>query len=261
MKNILFVLLICIVTLNAKINSYVTILPQKYFVQQIVGNKITIRSMFKNQYDIDKYAPSRKQKNTVSRYIDLYFTFNLMWEKKYINEFKSLNKKLKVIQLIDFDDKKYDEYRWLDPIYVKNIAKKIYKNMIKIDPNNKKIYMKNYGIFLDKLDSLYINLKRFFSNRNSKVYVFDDSFRYYFDRFNLKSELLKFNRSFLTTKEILNIKKHIKQNNIKAILLLNNKYKKEASIISKSTGIKVINIDIFGYNWLFNMNKISEAFR
>jgi hypothetical protein len=39
------------------------------------------------------------------------------------------------------------------------------------------------------------------------------------------------------------------------------KYKQKAMIISRSVGIKVINIDMFGYNWLININKISEAFK
>jgi len=262
LKNILFVLLICIVSLNAKINSYVTVLPQKYFIEQIVGNKITIRNMIKNGDNIDTYVPSLKQKNTIKKYISLYFTFNLSWEKKYIKEFRIINNNLKIIELIEFDNKMNDEYKWLDPLFVKDIINKIYNNMVIIDPNNKLIYKRNYGKFLDQLDLIYMNIKRdSLRTNNAKVFVFDDKFKYFFKRFNLKSKKLKLNKSFLTTKEILKMKEFIKNNKIKSILLLNNKYLKQANIVSKYTGIKVINIDIFRYNWLSNISKIIKAFR
>jgi ABC-type Zn uptake system ZnuABC Zn-binding protein ZnuA len=88
LKKILLILLFCIVSLDAKINSYVTILPQKYFIQQIVSDKITIRSMLKNHDNISIYKPKIKQLNTIKKYINIYFTFNLKWEKRYINDFK-----------------------------------------------------------------------------------------------------------------------------------------------------------------------------
>jgi zinc transport system substrate-binding protein len=218
--------------------------------------------MLKNHDDISIYKPKIKQLNTIKKYINIYFTFNLKWEKRYINDFKNINKNLKIIQLIDFDKKDYDEYRWLDPFFVKDIAKKIYNNMIDIDPKNKDFYSLNYGKFLDQLDQAYISIKnRTKRYKSSKVFVFNDNFNSFFNRFNLKKIDLKFDKNFLTTKEIISMKKLIKEQNIKAILLMNNQYKQKAMIISRSVGIKVINIDMFGYNWLININKISEAFK
>lgn len=244
--------------LFAKPHVYVTLEPQKFFLQKVVKTHINIRTMVKDLKSLDSFQPTRKQLNTLP-YIDAYFTFNLEVEKKYFDTFQQQNYDM---QFIDMTKDLYGRdipNIWLDPLYIKGVANNILESVIKLDPINEEIYRRNCNIFLDELDLLYIDVKYLLRSSGTKnFFVFDDSLQPFFDRFDLQSTKIDFNKSFMTTLEKRQWQKIVKENNIKTILIVNSKNLNKARIIANAVNIPILNINTLSYNWLANIHNIAN---
>lgn len=259
MGKILFILFIIFTFIDAKPHAYVTISPQKFFIEKIAKDKINIRTMIEITNEIDDFQPSTKQLNTLE-YIDAYFTLGLQIEQSFIDDLRSRNSKLLFFDLgknITKKDPKY--HNWLDPLVVKQIAYNIYEAMVILDPKNKDFYEKNHHDFLDELDRLYFDiLYTLRQSDQNNFFVFDDSLTPFFDRFNLQQIKIDFDRSFMTTPEKRQWQKIVQENKIKFILIVNSKNISKANIISKAVNIPIININTYSYNWLANIYNIAN---
>ncbi|MEA1915580.1 MAG: zinc ABC transporter substrate-binding protein [Campylobacterota bacterium] len=259
MNKILFILLFYTQIIEAKVYSYVTVLPQKYFLEQIAGDKVSVRALKPINQRLDSYKLSAKQRKTFEKYTDVYFISGLQWEKDHEIKIKQINSALNIIPINSFEDN-IDGSRWLNPLYVKKVADTIYAKLIELDPKNKIFYKYNYERFLDKLDQLYILIKHQLSdNRTNGFFVFDDSFNYFSEQFTLQPKRLKLDKPYLTTQEIIKLKKYVKKHNIKTILILNSQFIQEAKVVSKALNITITNINIYSYNWMSNIYNLVNS--
>lgn len=104
MKKIsLFLILLFVlpVTGFAKdLNIFVSILPQKYFAEQIVGNKANIDVMVLPGHSPASYNPKPSQMIKLSK-SDIYFSIGVPFEKKWM---PNIQKKYKSLDIIDCGD-------------------------------------------------------------------------------------------------------------------------------------------------------------
>ena len=195
MKKIIVVLSFCFTSLFAdKLNVTVSILPQKYFVEQIAKDKIDINVMVKPGFSPATYEPQTSQMKILSG-SQVYFSIGVPFETVWLEKFENSNKSMKVIDTSkgisklemaehehheesgheedhenekheDNHEEKHDEdhdsehnagldpHIWLDPLLVKIQAKNIYDTLVQLDTKNAAFYEKNYLEFLNNLDKL-----------------------------------------------------------------------------------------------------------
>jgi len=81
----------------------VSILPQKYFVEKIGGNAVTVTVMAAKGQDPHTYEPTASQMEGITR-ANLYFAINVPFEKQWIPKFVALNSSLDVVSLASVVD-------------------------------------------------------------------------------------------------------------------------------------------------------------
>lgn len=193
MKKLLVLLLAMSSFLLAK-EVTVSILPQKYFVEKIAGDKLNVNVMVKPGSSPATYEPKTSQMKMLSDSL-AYFSIGVPFEKVWLAKFEAANKNMLVVDTSkgieklemeahsheeeghddheehghhdEHKEDKHDDHEedahehtgldphiWLDPILVKIQAKNIYNALVKIDSKNKDFYKKNLENFLFELDAL-----------------------------------------------------------------------------------------------------------
>jgi len=95
MKKIVIILLAFSSFIIAK-EVTVSILPQKYFVKKIAGDKITVNVMVKPGASPATYEPKTSQMRMLSKSI-AYFSIDVPFENVWLDKFKTANKNMLVV--------------------------------------------------------------------------------------------------------------------------------------------------------------------
>ena len=78
------------------LNVTVSILPQKYFVEQIAQGKVTVNVMVKPGFSPATYEPQTSQMKLLSK-SQAYFFIGVPFESAWLKKFESVNKKMLMI--------------------------------------------------------------------------------------------------------------------------------------------------------------------
>ncbi|MCC8194334.1 MAG: zinc ABC transporter substrate-binding protein, partial [Deltaproteobacteria bacterium] len=77
----------------------VSIPPQKYFVEKIGGDAVSVTVMTAKGQDPHSYEPTAAQMEGISR-AELYFTIGVPFETQWVPKFRSLNPTMLVVDLL-----------------------------------------------------------------------------------------------------------------------------------------------------------------
>lgn len=253
------------------LNITVSILPQKYFIEQIAKDKVNVNVMVRAGYSPTTYEPQASQmKQLVNS--KAYFSIGVPFESVWLDKFKNTNRKMLIIDTAkdvikqeisehnhnDRHNHKHkdtlDPHIWLDPILVKIQIKNIHNALVKLDGKNEVFYTKNYNIFLTKLDSLDEQLQRILLPiKNSSFLVFHPTWGYFASRYGLKQIAIEKKGKEPKPKELIKIINVSKKHNLKAIFISPQFTQKSAKTIAKHINAKVIPIDSLAYEYDKNL--------
>jgi zinc transport system substrate-binding protein len=194
-----------------KLPVFVSIAPQKYFVQQIGKDLVDVRVMVPPGADPHTYAPKPKQMVAISK-TKLYFTIGIEFEKANLNKIISSNPHITVvhtdqgIQKIPMkahdhnehedqakhghhkksdhhveddhapgddqhDHNGLDPHIWLSPTLVKMQARTILDALLDADPTHRSDYEANYEGFIAELEKVDADLKKTFAGRHGMRFM------------------------------------------------------------------------------------------
>jgi zinc transport system substrate-binding protein len=282
MKKILLVCLMFVSSIYAQKIVTVSIVPQKYFVEKIAKDKIKVNVMVLPGFSPAIYEPKTSQMKELMN-SDIYFTIGVPFENSWLNKFKTINKKMLVVDTSK-DIKKnkmlghhhdaetkdlnkaeqnhegtLDPHIWLDPILVKVQAKNILEALVKIDSKNKKFYYNNYKDFLVELDNLNTELSGILKNiKGKKFMVFHPSWGYFAKRYGIEQESVEKEGKDPKPKEMIRLINEAKKDGIKVLFVAPQFSKTAATTISENIGGSVVEIDPLAYKWQENLIHASK---
>lgn len=242
---------------KGKLEVKTTVYPLKSFAQQIGGKYVDVESVYPNGVDPHTYDPSQKQMVDIGKSdLFVYTGDNLDPVAKKIA--KAINDKDKTLSLEASLDKnsdllkgeehehhhhgKYDPHIWLDPVISQKFAKEIKDELVEKDSEHKGYYEDNYKKLVKDLKSIDKDMKQAVKGNEGKtVYISHDSIGYLADRYNFEQEgVQNMNAEEPSQKDLTNIVKQIKKDNIKHILAEENVSNKVADTVRKETNAKTI---------------------
>lgn len=196
MKKSLFVMILLFSTLTAfaKINTVVSILPQKTFLEKIGGEHVAVTLMVTPGSSPHSFEPKPTQMKEISR-ADLYFAIGIEFEEVWLPRFNDQNQNMRIVftqkgiekmkmakhehheehdhhadkehekehQDHAHKDKKehdhdhhegMDPHVWTSPANVRIIAKNMADALIQKDPKHAGDYKTNLNAFLAEIDVL-----------------------------------------------------------------------------------------------------------
>ncbi len=258
---LLFSSLFSLALFAKKTTIIVTIEPQKYFLQKIAKDKIIIKTIFKESNFEVKFKQLTLKKLAES---DIYMTMGLDVETQFLDALKNINTKLEIFDMSQDvkkikDNEKVNPYVWMDPLKVRDIAKTIFLKLSQNDPANRRFYENNYNEFLLELDKLYLKIKKLYRNVAFSIYALDDYWDYFARRFDFP--LYKVEKRVLDAKELSTFIKKSQKRDVRIIL---SDYKTTRTVtksISTNANARVVQSEIFKYDWIGNLYLIAEKIK
>jgi zinc transport system substrate-binding protein len=190
---------------------FVSIAPQKYFVQKIGGTLVNVSILVPAGADPHTYEPKPKQMVELSKSA-LYFAVGIDFERAWLKKISATYPRMRIIHTdegiakipmsgehrqegdIHKHEKKAqhhdgapDPHVWLAPAPVKVQAAHILKALSEADPKNRLQYAAGYDAFLKELDALDGELKALFAGRKGEQFmVFHPAWGYFAESYGLE---------------------------------------------------------------------------
>ncbi len=255
----------------------VSILPQKYFTERIVGDNFHINVMVGPGHEPHDYEPLPKQMIGLAN-SKLYLSIGVPFEDQLLNKIQNINPDIKIIKtqegitlkpLSNYNDHDQhendsqeikDPHIWLSPKLVKMQAENIYNAVLSIDPGNKKFYEKNLNKFLIDLEKISQEINDTFSKINKKEFmVFHPAWGYFADEFGLRQIPIELEGKEPAPKQLLRVINLAKEKKIKVIFVQKQFSVNSARALAGEINAVVVTIDPLSEDYLNNLKNIADA--
>lgn len=257
-----------------KLEVFTSILPQKYFVEQIGGERVNVQVLVKSGKSPATYEVTPKQIIELNN-AKILFTIGVPFEKVFL---KKIGMNLKITKIVDTSyeiEKRYLKYHshdnhqhnlktkdphiWMSPILVKTQAKKIYSTLIKEDPEGKGIYEKRYKKFIEELDELDRYLKNKLNPyKGNTIFVYHPAFGYFTDEYGLYQEAIETGGKEPVPAMLEKVIQHAKEEEVKIIFVQPEFSQKSANAIAKAIDGRVVSLNPLNPDYINNMKKMAD---
>ena len=278
-RYLLLLTLLFSLTLWATPTVTVSIIPQKYFVEQIAKDLVKVNVMVGAGASPHTYEPKPAQMQMLAN-SDAYFSIGDGFEKAWLPKFKSSNPKMLMVDSIKGVQKiamaehhhegekggheeheELDPHVWLDPILVKTQARNIFDALCTLYPLHVKAFEENYQAFINSIDALDATINDTLKEvKNRSFIVFHPSFGYFAARYNLEQIPVEVSGKEVKPNELATIIKEAKEEGAKVVFVSPQFSQKSAQIIAKAIGGKILTIDPLSEKWYENMLNVAKVF-
>lgn len=266
---------------NQEINKQsvtVSVLPQKYFVEKIAGDRLNINVMIPPGASPVTYEPTPKQMKELSA-SNLYIRIgHIEFEKSWMKKLRDINPEMSVVDqavvanLIEPEYKSNDEHKhkghhhhgvdphiWTSPKEVKKQIDFLYQYLINTYPEFESDFTINYNSFLNEIDSLdsYITEQLKLYNGN-KFMIFHPALSYFARDYGLIQISIEIDGKEPTPANIQEIIKVAKEEEIKVIFVQKQFSTHNAEVIAREINGRVVQIDPLSYNWPESIKLIAD---
>ena len=244
------------------IKIFVSIPPQKFLVEQIGSNRVSVRTMVNPGSNPETYEPTPKQMAALSE-SQLYFKIGVPFETAWIDKIEKLNQDLIVIyccdKIVSHKTSSYDldAHIWTSPKNAKFLATLIKNTLVGFDPQDKNFYESNYAILIDRLDALDRDIHNQLVKLNNRyLIVSHPSWGYFADTYNLKQLSIEQDGSEIRAKKLSRLIELAKAENIHTVYTQKQVNNASAKILAREIGAKLVELDPLAENYIENMRQV-----
>lgn len=262
---------------------FVSILPQRHFLQRIGGDQLDVRVMVLPGASPATYEPSPRQMARLAE-ARAYFAIGVPFENAWLERFKAVNPDLEIIrsdqgvpkrsmishehldahQTDDHHQGSPDPHIWLSPELVTMQARNMYQGLVQIDPDNTSFYRANLKAFLQELDRLDANIRSIFDPLpagSRSFMVFHPAWGYFAQAFDLHQIPIESEGKEPSPGQLARIIRHGREKNISVIFVQPQFSKKSARVIAQEMGAQVVAVDPLAEEWEKNLLTAARAFK
>lgn len=251
----------------------VSILPQKYFLEKIVGDRFDVKCMLDKGGNPETYEPSMSYMMNLEK-SDAYFLMgNIGFELSIRSKIKEYNPDIKVcdvsegIELIsgshhfDADDKEgIDPHTWTSVANARVIIKNMLDDVVELDPENKAEYESNYHDFDRELsefqDSIALRLQPV---KGGAFVVWHPSLSYFARDYGLEQISLEYDGKEVPVKYLEEKVAYAVSRKPSVFFFQKGMDTNQAQAVNAQIGTRLVEINPLGYDWKYEIRKIADA--
>lgn len=264
-----------------KLAVFVSIAPQKYFVQQIGRERVDVQVMVQPGASPATYEPKPRQMAALSK-THIYFAIGVPFEKNWLKKIAAANPNMRVVHTDDgiqkipmsahrhrseqYQEKDLhgepDPHIWLSPTLVMIQARTIRDALQESDPDHRSGYDTNYKAFVSSLADLDAELRNTFAGRQGLQFiVFHPSWGYFAHAYGLKQVAVEIEGKDPKPAQLKVLIEHAKENDIKIIFVQPQFSSKSAKLVAKEIGGQVAVADPLAQDWAGNLREVARKFK
>jgi len=250
----------------------VSILPQKYFVEQIGGDHFQIHVMIPPGANPATYDPAPSQMQKVEESAAYIRIGYLVFERAWMDKIRGINPGMKVfdqsrgVELIrdashkHATDKGIDPHIWTSPKSVRKQVRNIGDFLTTLDPAHQETYEKNTRRFLSRVDSLDKMISEQLKGLEGSTFlIFHPALSYFARDYGLNQTSLEHEGKEPSPARLKQIIDRAKGSNIRAVFVQKQFSTDEAKTLARELNAEVVQIDPLAYDWFENMKSMSRT--
>ena len=271
---------------DGTLNITVSIVPQKYFVERIGGDRVVVSVMVLPGANPATYEP-RPQQMVALLQSEIYFAVGVPFEEIWLEKFENINPNMRVVhtqegvEKIPMMDRLHleedvalheneghvhhgaeDPHIWLSPSLVKIQSRNILEVFLHVDPGNRDQYMENYSAFVKETVDLDIRIRDMFKDKGERAgfMVYHPSWGYFARSYGLEQIPVEIEGKEPKGRQLQYLIELSRQERINAIFVQPQFSSKSANTIAKAIGCRVIIADPLAENWNENLLSVAQKF-
>lgn len=283
-KSMLAVLIVLLVNLSYlsaiaddQRSVFVSIQPQKYFMQQICKDRVKVEVMVPPGASPHTYEPKASQMTKLAS-AAAYFAVGVSFEDVWLGKLAAVNPKMPIIHtdkgiakisMVEHhhEDGKEDEegrgvadpHIWLSPSLVKLQVKIMYDTLVDLYPDQAAFFTDNMKEFLSEIDRLDARLRAILQDSYGKQFmVFHPSWGYFARDYGLEQVPVEIEGKQPKPAQLKELIEHARSKNIRVIFAQPQFSSKSAKIIAQEIDGEVVFADPLAEDWPINLLEVAE---
>jgi len=263
---------------EAPIAVAVSILPQKYFVERIAGDRVSILVLVGPGRSPATFEPTPRQMSQLAG-SRIYFRIGVPFETVWADRFRAVNPSMKSvdtvagIELRTLDSGPVlgpaaqhagvaDPHTWVDPILVEIMARNIRDAMVEVDPQRREVYEANYEAFVGDLEQVDREIRDVLAPVRSRVFMaYHSAWGYFADRYDLRQIVIESEGKEPGAKALAEIMQLGANEGVKVIVVQQQFSVRSAQTVAKALGAEVLQLDPLAEDWLSNIRHVAQSLR
>lgn len=252
---------------------FVSVLPQKYFVEQIGGEHVAVQVLVGPGQSPTTFEPKPRQMSALAG-ADLYYRIGVPFEQILMPRIQSINPSLAILDarggivLREIgpghrhhpDEASMDPHVWLDPVRVRAMLEPLRDRLIRLDPQNRLDYQRNYARFINQLQLLEQDIRGQFARTGTKTFmVYHPSWGYFADTFGLQQIAIEFEGKSPGARRLVGLIEQARKDKINAIFVQPQFASNQAKALAQAVGVPVVLLDPLAEDYLNNMKLVAQA--
>ncbi|MFO8184699.1 MAG: zinc ABC transporter substrate-binding protein [Candidatus Aegiribacteria sp.] len=266
------------------VTAAVSILPQKYFLERLGGDRVEVIVVVPPGASPATYEPSPSDMRRISG-ARVWFTVGVAFEDAWIPRFEGSGSELEVVSTIrdiqrrplgrysvetlsfdedeehghSHDEGSPDPHVWLSPELVRKQVSVMAEVLSELDPEGSETYMDNLGLFMEEIDSLQNEIGSLLEDLDRRRFmVFHPAWGYFADEFGLVQVPVESMGSEPSPREMSILIDHARENDITTVFVSPQFSTSSAETIARELGGGVARIDPLAEDWPDNLYRVAE---
>lgn len=265
---------------------FVSIVPQKYFVEKVGGDLVDVSVMVQPGANPHNYEPKPKQMVALSK-TRIYFAIGITFEEVWLEKISATNSRMRIVHteagiekipmLAHHHHEEESEHRhdedmhhgiedphiWLSPPLVMVQARNILQAVVSVDPLNRSQYEKNYRDFIMELVVLDEELRGIFVGKKEglEFMVFHPAWGYFANAYGLEQVPVQIEGKEPKPAELQFLIQYAKELGIKVIFVQPQISHQAAQALAKAIGGQIAIVDPLAPDWGANLRQVASKFR
>lgn len=269
--------------LTGKMLIYVSVPPQKYFVNRICGESCTVKSLIPSGASPHTFEPKPSQMADLAEAI-LYFAVGVEMEQVWLPRIQKINPHLKIVHTdsgisklsmhsLETDDGEEehhiphhgtihsDPHIWLSPALVKSQVRTMVEALGTVDSAHYQWYRRRLVEFEASIDTIEQKTAQIFASCGTRrsFLTFHPSWGYFADAFNLKQIAVEVEGKEPGIRELGRIVEYARNEQCDRILIQPQFSQKTARLIAEKLSADVVVANPLAEDWDRNLLRLAEA--
>ncbi len=257
----------------------VTIEPQKFFLEKIVGDRYVVNCIMSGNSNPESFDMSPMQVATISKSEAYFKTGLLAIENQWFDNILKNNSDIKLVdcseEIIPLGDHAccdhdhshdhhghagVDPHIWSSPGTAMKMADNMYKAMLQIDEDGKDYYTDNYNKLVTEINETDSIIRSYVEKAPSKSFIiYHPSLSYYAQQYGLNQYTIEKDGKQPSPTQLKELIDTSNEDGVKVVFMQMEYDQKNAETIVKSINGKSVSINLMAYNWSDEMIKIAKA--
>ncbi len=262
----------------------VTIEPQRFFAEKIAGDKFAIHCVVPSGQSPETYDPTPKQMVQIGQseaYLQIgYIGFELVWMQKIRENNPDLkifdvSEGMKFVKETEEEEHEHetddghhhhhhaggiDPHIWSSIEGAKVIAWNTLNAFIELDKENTEYYWKNYNDLLAEIDKTEAVIKRLLDPLTDRTFIiYHPALTYFADEFDLVQLCIEMDGKEPSPAQLKQLVTTAKEHHAAVVFIQQEFDQKNAELIAKGTGCRLVKINPLDYHWNTELIQIAKA--